>query len=97
MDFNPDKVQAFLEVFNGTKHLIRNFPGVLHLELHRDAGSPHVFYTYSIWENEEALEVYRQSELFQNVWSQTKVLFQGKPQAFSLDRLTVVENVLPKN
>jgi len=54
-------------------------------------------YTYSIWENEEALEVYRQSELFQNVWSQTKVLFQGKPQAFSLDRLTVVENVLPKN
>jgi quinol monooxygenase YgiN len=84
MEFIPEKVDEFLEVFHASKHLIRQFPGVLHLELHRDADQPAVFYTYSHWESADDLEAYRISELFQSVWSQTKVLFAGKPQAFSL-------------
>lgn len=84
MEFAPEKVDQFLEVFHSSKYLIRNFPGVQHLELHRDADAPNVFYTYSIWENAAALEAYRVSDLFQSVWGQTKVLFAGKPQAFSL-------------
>lgn len=84
MEFQPELVDQFLEVFHASMHQIRSFPGVEHLELHRDATEPHVFYTYSLWQNEDALESYRHSELFQNVWSQTKALFAGKPQAFSL-------------
>jgi quinol monooxygenase YgiN len=91
MEFAPEKVETFLEVFNATKTQIRHFPGVLHLELHRDADLPNVFFTYSHWENAEFLEAYRVSELFATVWSQTKVLFSGRPQAFSLIREMVVE------
>lgn len=91
MDFDPGKVDEFMAIFNRTKHLIRNFPGIKNLELHRDANLPNVFYTYSIWENVEALEQYRMSDLFQNVWKQTKALFQAPPQAFSLSRVMTVD------
>ncbi|MEM7036189.1 MAG: antibiotic biosynthesis monooxygenase family protein [Bacteroidota bacterium] len=84
MEFRPEAVSTFLEVFNTAKSQIRHFPGVHHLELHRDAALDHVFFTYSIWEGEDALEAYRHSDLFKSVWAQTKVLFAGKPQAWSL-------------
>ena len=91
MEFAPEKVETFLTLFHESKSLIRHFPGVLHLELHRDAGNPTVFYTYSHWENEAALEAYRVSALFESVWSRTKVLFAGKPLAYSLLREMVVD------
>ena len=86
MEFQPEKVDAFLAVFDASRHLIRSFPGVQRLELHRDAAMPNVYYTLSEWSGEEALEAYRQSALFEGVWAQTKVLFSGKPRAYSLVR-----------
>ena len=91
MEFHAAHVATFLELFGSTKSLIRHFPGVLHLELHRDVSNPNVFYTYSHWEDEAALQAYRLSPLFEAVWSRTKVLFAGKPQAFSLVREMIVD------
>ena len=91
MEFRPEHVNDFLAQFDTVKNLIRAFPGVRHLELHRDAGQPNVFYTYSKWDGEEDLEIYRQSELFKGAWSQVKVWFEAKPQAFSLREEMVVE------
>jgi heme-degrading monooxygenase HmoA len=42
--------------------------------------------TYSIWENTDALENYRKSDLFKEVWSQTKMLFAAPAQAWSLEQ-----------
>ena len=42
-----------------------------------------ICFTYSIWDNEEALNNYRHSELFKNTWAKTKILFDGKPEAWS--------------
>lgn len=91
MEFQADKVDQFLEIFHESKSQIRHFPGVHHLELHRDLNQPNVFYTYSHWEDEAALNAYRKSELFGGVWPRTKALFAEKPQAFSLLRQTTVE------
>lgn len=84
MEFDPAKVQEFLDLFTDTSSFIRTFPGVNRLELHRDLEKENVFYTVSEWESEADLEVYRQSQLFASVWARTKILFSGKPQAFSL-------------
>jgi heme-degrading monooxygenase HmoA len=46
-----------------------------------------VFFTYSYWETEQDLENYRNSELFDTVWSFTKKLFNDKPEAWSVDKL----------
>lgn len=84
MDFQPAYADDFLEHFRGIAGQIRQFPGVRHLELHRDASQPNVFYTYSKWDGEDELETYRQSDLFKSAWSQAKCWFQAKPQAYSL-------------
>lgn len=80
MQFQEDKVDDFIQVFAETKQRIRNFPGCQHLELWR---TDNVFFTYSIWESEEALNHYRYSELFKTTWARTKVLFAAKAETWS--------------
>jgi heme-degrading monooxygenase HmoA len=91
MFFQEDKTDAFLEIFEQSKHLIRNFEGCKHLELLCDADYKHIFCTYSHWESPEHLENYRKSDLFQSTWAKTKVLFHDKPIAFSLEQHTFVQ------
>lgn len=87
MTFQEDKVKAFLENFNQNKEKIRNFPGCRHLELWQDENFKNIFMTYSFWDSEEALNQYRDSELFKSVWSYTKTLFADKPTAFSAKKI----------
>lgn len=83
MTFKEEEIDTFLEVFNKSKLKIRNFPGCKHLELHKDYEKENIFSTYSHWEDNNALDNYRHSALFKEVWTKTKVLFADKPLAFS--------------
>lgn len=85
MHFRPEAVVPFMELFRESYPHISTFPGVLRLDLMRDARHPEVFYTYSHWTGEEALEAYRVSPLFEDVWARTKVLFAEKAKAYSLE------------
>lgn len=91
MSFEPEKVDEFLELFNSSKHLIRNFKGCSHLELLNDLKYGTIFFTYSWWESETDLNNYRNSELFENVWSKTKILFSAKPEAWSVVQHTILD------
>ena len=91
MRFQEDKIEAFLTNFEEVKFNIRNFEGNRFLELYQDKNDNRIFFTYSYWENEEALERYRNSTLFNEVWSYTKTLFSDKPEAWSVDRLVTLE------
>ncbi len=85
MDFDPQKVDDFLTLFETVKGKISTFPGCTYLELCKDAKLDHVYYTFSKWESEDNLEAYRHSELFTDTWAKTKILFGGKPLAYSLE------------
>lgn len=86
MTFREDAVETFLnEVFEHSKDRIRAFPGCQHMELLRQKNKPNVLFTLSFWDDEAALEAYRQSELFQNTWAKTKVLFAEKAEAWSVE------------
>jgi len=91
MEFQADQLDAFQAIFDQSKQAIRSFPGCMHLELHRDASHDAVRYTYSHWQDQAALDAYRHSELFAQVWPRTKALFAAKPQAFSLLQMEQVE------
>lgn len=86
MTFMPEHTEAFLKIFQATKDQIREMPGCQHLELWQDASAPNVYCTYSHWESEAALNAYRQSALFGEVWPATKALFAAPAQAFSSHR-----------
>ncbi len=92
MGFIPEKIPNFLENFEKQKLKIRNFKGCSFLELYRDKNNPNQFFTYSYWENEKALENYRNSNLFASVWANTKVLFNQKPEAWSVDKVWSSDN-----
>ncbi len=82
MTFQPDKTDDFIAIFEESKMKIRAMPGCQHLVLWRNGN---VFFTYSIWEDEHALNHYRFSELFKTTWAKTKVLFAEKAEAWSLE------------
>lgn len=84
MDFDPKKVNDFLELFDEVKPKISAQEGCISLELCKDSKLDHIYYTFSVWEKEEHLEAYRHSKLFEETWARTKVLFGGKPLAYSL-------------
>jgi len=87
MSFNPDKIDDFLINFNDNKHKIRNTKGCNFLELYRDKTNLNIFFTYSYWDTKQDLDNYRDSNLFKSVWANTKVLFNKKPEAWSVDKL----------
>ena len=87
MSFSEEHIADFLDNFENNKRNIRNFQGCKLLELYRDKKDPNIFFTYSYWETEYDLEQYRQSDLFKSVWSKTKVFFNKKPEAWSIDKI----------
>jgi len=89
MNFKAANIELFLKNFNMNKEKIRNSKGCNLLELYRDKNDSNTFFTYSYWESEADLEVYRNSELFKVVWGKTKVLFNNKPEAWSVDKVEV--------
>jgi heme-degrading monooxygenase HmoA len=91
MSFHEDRISDFLENFETVKDKIRKANGNRFLELYQDKNDKCIFFTYSYWETEADLENYRQSELFNSVWSFTKQLFNAKPEAWSVDKLVSLE------
>lgn len=87
MEFVLKKTADFLNHFEGIKDRIRAFPGCESLSLLQDADSPAIFFTYSSWEHPDALEAYRQSELFKSTWAYVKTLFDKKATAWSVYKL----------
>ncbi len=84
MTFEPGAGPTFLDLFYRSAPHIRAFPGCLHLELLRASDPENIFFTFSFWTDEEALQAYRQSELFAGTWSNTKKLFSDQPEAWTV-------------
>ena len=83
----PGHVADFLTLFHNSENLIRQQPGCQHLELWQDADHPHIYCTYSHWDDTAALDAYRRSALFGQVWPATKRLLAAPAQAFSVVRV----------
>lgn len=91
LSFHQKHIEDFIEIFENSKNEIRKTPGCRLLELYRDKNNDNIFFTYSHWETEQNLENYRNSDFFKDVWGNTKILFNNKPEAWSVDKLQSVE------
>jgi quinol monooxygenase YgiN len=90
LSFKPAHSNDFNELFEERKERIKSFQGCTYLELWQDHNEEGVFYTYSIWDDEQKLEAYRMSTFFQETWSIIKPWFSQKPMAFSANKRMIV-------
>ncbi|GGG42961.1 antibiotic biosynthesis monooxygenase [Croceivirga lutea] len=91
LTFKPENISSFETIFEESKAQIRNFKGCNRLELFQDTHNNAIFFTYSYWDNEEALNSYRNSDFFQKTWAKTKALFADKPNAWSVQKRFILD------
>ncbi|NNK75861.1 MAG: antibiotic biosynthesis monooxygenase [Maribacter sp.] len=86
LTFKLGSIDQFEKIFKETKRGIQDFEGCISLELLQDNTNPNIFFTYSQWASEAHLNTYRNSDFFNRVWRKTKILFEAKPEAWSVHK-----------
>ncbi len=87
MEFEEDKIEDFKALFALAAPKIKASEGCHFVELYQDKTKPNIFFTYSQWNDADALENYRHSDFFKTTWKNTKQLFSNKPEAWSVDKV----------
>jgi quinol monooxygenase YgiN len=77
-------IESFELLFEERKKTIREMQGCNHLALWQDESDKRIFFTYSKWDNQHHLDLYRFSSFFKNTWTTIKPWFDGKPEAWSV-------------
>jgi len=86
MKFEAEHLSAFLAHFETVKWEVAKFEGCKGMQLLQDIKDPCLIFTYSIWQSEQDLANYRQSELFASIWPKIKPWFAQKAEAWSLNQ-----------
>lgn len=86
MVFKPDAVEPFKLFFDQIKTKVASYRGCQHMILMQGKQDKHILFTYSIWDDEDALNRYRDSETFTHIWTETKKGFAEKAEAWTLDQ-----------
>ncbi len=82
LTFRDDTLQDFFSLWDTARHRVISMPGCRFVEMYHVKESP-VCFTYSIWDSENDLDAYRDSETFKSTWKATKILFGDRPQAWT--------------
>lgn len=85
MEFESSSVEAFDRLFEYYQQEIASTPGCQKVILLKGTNHAGLRTTLSWWADQPALDAYRNSELFGEVWPQTKKLFASAPAAWSVD------------
>lgn len=87
MTFKEETLDDFIAIFEASKPKIEAFPGCAKVDLVQDINDARILMTLSVWDNPQALESYRNSTLFKETWAKTKVLFDARPEAWSVEKI----------
>jgi len=87
MEFEAEKVEAFKSIFQENQAKIAAQEGCYSVQLLQDIHESNIFFTYSKWESQAHLDLYRETELFKGVWTETKILFCNKPMTWSVQEI----------
>lgn len=86
MKFRKEEVETFLTLFEKVKFKIVGRTDCHSLELVKGMDGQ-TFFTISTWENESALNDYRNSPMFKETWSVVKSILEEKAEAWSTETL----------
>ena len=87
MTFDENRINDFIKCTEKIRTTIRSFKGCEGLEILQDAKQKNIFFTYSKWQSERDLDNYRKSDFFREIWPNTKKMFSGKPEAWTVENV----------
>jgi len=87
LTIDPSKKKEFESLFYDNQYKISNFKGCKEVILLKENHNSNIYFTYSTWSDEDALELYRSSSVFNNIWRKTKTYFCDRPEAWSLNKI----------
>ena len=91
MVFKRDTIPSFKAMMEMNSARIRAFDGCEYLQILPSNNEDRVVFTYSHWRDEAALEAYRYSDLFKELWPQAKARFAEQPEAWTVDRFIEIK------
>ena len=83
LNIKEEHLDSFFEEFNEKKSAIVQFPGCIGMRLLHDLHDKNIIMTYSHWDDEKALNAYRNSTVFMGLWNKIKPYFGDRPKAWS--------------
>ncbi|MCS7153780.1 MAG: antibiotic biosynthesis monooxygenase [Bacteroidia bacterium] len=89
----PERADIVCSLLAEQAKRVRRFPGCLALSLYRGENAD--FYSLSLWESPEALEAYRQSEIFRSFWLIIKKHFRAPAKAVSFEKVSLPKIEFP--
>ncbi len=66
---------------------VRRVSGCMHNDIFRDKNKDNVFYSYTIWNSEEDIEKYLNSQYYKEIWNDLWDYFKIEPQAWKIDNI----------
>ncbi|WP_026369733.1 putative quinol monooxygenase [Kallotenue papyrolyticum] len=82
---HPAQVEAFLALYAEARPRIEAQPGCLGVQLVRQQDDAAAFATWSLWTDAEALERYRHSPFFGELWPRVRRLLRRPAEAVSFE------------
>ncbi|ACF14489.1 Antibiotic biosynthesis monooxygenase [Chloroherpeton thalassium ATCC 35110] len=89
MSFQPQESTRFLSLYKQVHPKILSFPGCVSVELLHEVHDEHAYTTYSLWQNNDALEAYRQSDFFKATWTEVRKMLRSKTLAISYRKVEI--------
>ena len=83
----PEDVDAFRLFLHDSAPRVRNVPGCLSLQIVNDVADSTSFFTISTWRDVDALEAYRTSPLFEQVWPRIKAFLREPARASTCEEI----------
>ncbi|HQV78541.1 MAG TPA: antibiotic biosynthesis monooxygenase [Chitinophagales bacterium] len=87
LTMREEEVDTFKNYFNTVCETIRSQPGCHLLQAWQDIHHPNIFFTYSLWDSEQDLDTYRNSDFFAIFWKTVKAWFGAKAEVWSFDKI----------
>lgn len=87
LTLKEENAKEFEQTAKANHAKIIAFEGCQHLEMYKDTSQPFIFFTYSQWKDENALNNYRNSTLFKSIWANVKPWFAAKAEAWSVQNI----------
>jgi quinol monooxygenase YgiN len=83
----PEDVDAFRLLLRESSPRVRQSPGCLSLQIVNDIADPTSFFTLSTWRDRDALEAYRASPLFVEIWPRVKAFLREAAWASTCEEI----------